>query len=790
MAYLMQHKRLIIQHTLLSLTFVLIILLLNRPEVIFLAKLGSVAWYPANGVAMALMLSISPWYALLLAFSDILAGSLIYHQPMASFGQTIGAIGTAVCYGGAAYVLRNQLRIDPGLSRGRDVVRYVLVTFAAVIGNTAIGVWCLAADHSIAGHEVWPAAFSWAVDDGIGVVGVAPFLLLSVFPWIRRHLLFEVPASEVRADRVRKPRVIHVGALLEGLGQAASLPLLLWIMFGDRWGYLQLFYLSFIPILWMGMRQGIRRVSTGILVLNFGIVLAMHLYPPVSSLLSKAGLLMLVVSASGLIVGATVTERHYLGSQLHERTTYLNSLIENSPLGIVVLDSAGRVELVNQAFTVLSLYNQNELVGNNLDSMFQADTNGDMLPWSPQGFPGQTVQAAVRRRRKDGKVLDLELHAVPLVVGGQIRGAYTIYRDISDQIKASQAEREHAKSLSRLVRELEVQTDQMTLLNDMAGLLECCSTTKEACAVVAQSAPKLFAEDPSGTLYTFKQSRNLIEASASWGNSKVPESVYSPETCWALRRGRAHWSDTGKGGVCCSHFPATPPAHHLCIPMMGQGETIGVLHIEFPFVPDGASDLRYSQQRLATTVAGQIALSLASLQLREKLRDQSIRDPLTGLFNRRFMQESLDREMIRARRKSHPLSVLFIDLDNFKRFNDTFGHDAGDLVLRSVADLLRGFFRGDDVTCRCGGEEFAVILPESSGRNAAARAEVLREEIKKLKLQYGGLTLDPVTTSIGVASFPEHAFNPEDLLKTADQCLYQSKAAGRNCVTVAVAQPV
>ena len=222
--------------------------------------------------------------------------------------------------------------------------------------------------------------------------------------------------------------------------------------------------------------------------------------------------------------------------------------------------------------------------------------------------------------------------------------------------------------------------------------------------------------------------------------------------------------------------------------MVAQGDTLGILQLDFAddAAPMGGTEtLRDSRSRLATSVTGQVALSLASLRLRETLRDQSIRDALTGLFNRRFMEECLERELQRAARKQHPVSVLFLDLDQFKRFNDTFGHDAGDVVLRSMADLLRNFFRAADVCCRYGGEEFGVIMPESSSDDSARRANALREEVKKLKLEHRGQMLGLVTVSIGIAAFPEHGTNAEQLLHVADQCLYRSKASGRDTVTVA-----
>jgi diguanylate cyclase (GGDEF)-like protein/PAS domain S-box-containing protein len=780
--FLARHARLIFRHALLSIAFVLIYLLLDLPGTIFIARLGSSTWYPANGLVLALLLGVSPWYAPLVAFSDALGGFLIYHQPIKSFGETLGASGAGCCYAGAAYLLRGPLRMDCTLLRGRDVVRYLAVTAAAAVGATLIGVVCLVADHTIPWSGVYSAAPRWFVGDEIGLLGLAPFLLIHVLPWIRERCSLSGGTSSTRTRPVGK--VQTASALLEGTGQAITIVFILGVMFWPPLGNYT--FLSFIPILWMAMRQGVGRVTTGIVAFTFGVIAAMHLFPPPQFVLSRIGLLMLVVSAAGLIVGSAVTERLLVESDLRERTAYLNSLIENSPLGIVVLGHEGRVELVNEAFTRLFLFeNPTELVGGDLDELLPSDFSGLAGPWSQQVIAGQTLKRTVRSRRRDGRVLDLELQAVPLAVDGLIRGAYTICRDISEQVQASEAAREHAVALNQLVKELELQTDQMTLLNEMANMLECCASIKEACTVVQEFTRKLFPTAVSGGLHTFRASRNLLEAAVTWGDSGPAHPVFAPGGCWALRRGRPHWSDASAKGVTCPHLHEVLALSHLCIPMVGQGEMLGILRLGFSGIEAGAVASRHSLQRLALSVAAQIALSLGSLQLHEKLRSQSIRDPLTGLFNRRFMQESLDKEMIRARRKGRPLSLLFLDIDHFKRFNDTFGHDAGDFVLQSFAELLSRFFRGDDVACRWGGEEFAVILPESLQQDAAVRANSLRTEVQKLGLQYRGTRLDPITISIGVATFPEHASASEELLRIADQCLYQSKSAGRDCVTVA-----
>ncbi|HXM62558.1 MAG TPA: diguanylate cyclase [Terriglobales bacterium] len=790
---LSMHSRcLMTRHALVSVAFVFLCLLLNRPEIILVSRIGFAAWYPAVGLGMALMLGISPWYGFLVCFSVPLASRIIYGQPIVSFSSTVDAVGMVVCYATAAHVLRGALQIDLGLRRRRDVVRYVLVSLTAAAGATVIGVACLIADHSITPSEYQSSALGWFLGDAIGLVGIAPFLLVHVLPHVRNWLS---PKSELYTTKLLSDRqTLSLSAIAETGGQAFTILAVCWAMFGTNDGRYGHFYTCFIPVIWIAMRQGIRRVVTALLALNFGIVVAMHLFPPTPPVFAKVAPFMLVLSAVGLMVGSEVSERHRLAIDLNRQTTYLDSLIQNSPLGIVVLDRQGGVELVNSAFEKLFQYDRHELssidIGGSAVTDDQYPNSGRVIQ---QIFAGHALYRTVRQRRKDGQILDLAVHGVPLRLRGEVRGAYLIYEDVSEQIRANEVQRKHAESLDQLVKELELRTRQMTLLNEMGSMLECSGAIKEACAVVADSAQKLFPEASAGTLYLFKSSRNLIEAAVRWGKTDIVEPTFLPEACWSLRRGQPHWSEHPGNGITCQHLPKSSATESLCVPMVAQGNAVGVLNLEFnsaePQRKDpGTETFRNSCQRLATSAASQIALSLASLQLRATLREQSIRDPLTRLFNRRFLEESLDRELQLAKRKKHGVAVLFLDIDYFKKFNDTFGHDAGDKVLQALADLFRAFFRSTDICCRYGGEEFAVVLPESSPQDATVRADALRSEVKTLRLRYKNETLGPLTLSAGVAAFPEHGLTSDELLKIADQMLYESKSRGRDIVTVALPQ--
>jgi diguanylate cyclase (GGDEF)-like protein/PAS domain S-box-containing protein len=785
-------NRVIGRHAIFSLAVVLVYLLLNRPEVIMVSQLGFTVWFPATGLILAVMLGVSPRYFPLTVFASALAGAVVYHQPVLSWSGMVAPVLGSGSYAIAASLLRGPLKIDLTLRQRKDIVRYVSVTLAAAVFATATGVACLAADETISWSQYWHSALAWYIGDVVGLVGFAPFLLIHLLPWVRRMLSpLDRKTAQKDGRSETKTRQIELRDVLEAVGQTTSIVLVLWIMFARTLGYRQLYYLAFVPIIWIAMRHGIQRVVSGLLIFNFGIVIALKLYPVTPDSLTKVGLLMLTVSGTGLIVGAAVTERHRMAKQLSERTSFLNSLIENNPLGIVVHNREGRVQLCNEAFANLFLYSREEIVGHILDPLIsQPDDIGEAMALTTRATAGNSVHQTVSRRRKDGKTLDLDVHAVTISLDGQTDGAYAIYKDISEQVKAAALARDHSESLNRLVNELQLRTAQMTLLNEMGDLLQCSATTGEAHAVVGQIARRLFLASTGGALFVFKSSRNLLEAVASWGASDVSDQAFAPDACWGLRRGQPCWSEHPGGVVICSHLKNPVPASYLCVPLVAQGDTLGVLHIQYDLIKNntGTEDfesLQESQQRLAVAVGGRVALSLASLLLRETLRDQSIRDPLTGLFNRRFMEDALGRELQRAKRRRHSLVVVFADLDHFKRFNDIHGHDAGDTVLRSMAGLFKQHFRGEDVVCRYGGEEFAFILPESSAKNAAKRLEQLRQVAKKHKITYKEQLLDAVTFSVGIATYPENGLTGEELLQTADTCLYESKANGRDCVTIA-----
>jgi diguanylate cyclase (GGDEF)-like protein len=328
---------------------------------------------------------------------------------------------------------------------------------------------------------------------------------------------------------------------------------------------------------------------------------------------------------------------------------------------------------------------------------------------------------------------------------------------------------------------LEQRSRELDLQNRMSELLQACVTEDEAYGVVGRFGGQFF-PNGSGAVFVMTASRNMVEARATWASTPSPDwTIFKPDECWALRRGRMHLVDSTTTGLLCSHLPQPAPPAYLCIPLIAQGESLGVLYLGAGV--DGAAWPEASQ-RLASTVSDQLGLAVANLKLRETLRNQSIRDPLTSLFNRRYLEETLERELRRAERSRGTLGVVMMDLDLFKQFNDTFGHDIGDTLLRDFGRLLQSTVRGGDVACRYGGEEFMLILPEADIETTRQRADRIREAAKHLFVAHRGHSVGSVTISAGVAAYPEHGTTGETLVSAADAALYRAKNAGRDRIVV------
>jgi len=231
----------------------------------------------------------------------------------------------------------------------------------------------------------------------------------------------------------------------------------------------------------------------------------------------------------------------------------------------------------------------------------------------------------------------------------------------------------------------------------------------------------------------------------------------------------------------CHHFVHEAQAGYLCVPLIVQSGTIGLLCLTGA---GGKVISSITRQRLAVAAGETIKLSLYNLKLRDDLRQQAIHDPLTGLCNRRYLEENLGRELHRAWRGNSPLCVVMLDLDNFKAFNDTFGHDGGDSLLRELAHMLREKLRKSDISCRYGGDEFVLVLPDSSLADTRQHVEQIRVLVKELQIKRGGPPLETITVSAGVAGAPEHGSTAAELLQAADNAMYAAKRAGGNRIVV------
>jgi diguanylate cyclase (GGDEF)-like protein len=356
---------------------------------------------------------------------------------------------------------------------------------------------------------------------------------------------------------------------------------------------------------------------------------------------------------------------------------------------------------------------------------------------------------------------------------------YVVSRSLRERAQAADLAQRQAEDQAEQARASQARSQRLANTAEMLQAMDSLTRADELRDVLPAFLPKLL-PGSAGAVYLYRNSRDFLQRVATWGGAGHHPELVSPAQCWSLRFGRMHVAE-GSDGLRCPHCADGAPGHmDLCVPMISQGEVLGLLVTSVPAGPDAASD-----QAAANAISEQLALGTSNINLREVLRRQSTVDELTGLYNRRYFDETLRRELFRAERKRAALAVVMIDLDHFKRMNDTYGHEAGDIVLREVGRVLRDGVRRSDIACRYGGEELVLVLPECDAAAAARSAEAIRTAIAALELHHGDTLLPEVTASFGIAMWPANGDDAATLLQAADRALYAAKHAGRNRVCTA-----
>lgn len=389
-----------------------------------------------------------------------------------------------------------------------------------------------------------------------------------------------------------------------------------------------------------------------------------------------------------------------------------------------------------------------------------------------EGEERQLLQQRARRQRVSVRRTMMSGIAGDLLILALVTAAVMMSRRaLQERSSAEQQLASANDELTRRLSDLQQRTSELALLGTLAENLQTCEGKSDVDRVVDDLLPRLF-PNSRGVVFLVKRSTEIVPQT-SWPPELNSESeAFQWQECLGMSRFTMYRSGHSDSPV-CPHVRLGAGQSAICVPMLARGEPVGLLHFLW-------SDQELRVEELVRTVAEQLALAYANLSLHETLRRQAVRDPLTGVFNRRYMEESLEREIHRAARHDKPLAVLLVDLDRFKEFNDALGHAAGDELLLEVAKLMERMVRGEDIVCRYGGDEFVIIMPDAEARVVAARAQSLMDQVMAGPVASGSPVA--VTLSIGVAMFPRDGVDARGLLKSADGALYEAKRSGRGRV--------
>lgn len=508
-------------------------------------------------------------------------------------------------------------------------------------------------------------------------------------------------------------------------------------------------------------------------------VLALFAKHPIFS--SEDSMLDGLSSTVALVIRQAVAEEALKESEQKFRTIF-----DKASDGMFLVDLETRKFLMGNAMCLQTLgYAQEEFLNLEISDIHPKDDLPLVFEQIAKYMKGdEGVRHDLRFKRKDGSLFFSDLSPSLVTLAGK-KFILIVYKDISERMQIQNEKRQANEKLTVLVKKLEARNYQNIIMGEMREMLQACSTMEEAAPIIRGLIEKLF-PNSEGALFMMSPSRSDLESATRWGDfpKDVDNNVFAPDACWALRRGRTYMVENVSVEPLCPHLKHPPSAAYMCLPLIAKGDVLGLLHLrsrqstQIQSEQNVISDLK----DIAVILSEYLSLSIANIQLNERLAREAVRDSLTGLLNRRFMIESLEREIKRAERNQTQVGIIMADIDHFKQFNDKYGHAAGDKVLTQMGGFFKAGVRGSDVACRYGGEEFVFFLPECSAENTFKRADQMREEVKNLAVHYGGELLASITLSMGISTYPDQGSNAEDLLRVADAALYRAKQEGRDRV--------
>lgn len=447
---------------------------------------------------------------------------------------------------------------------------------------------------------------------------------------------------------------------------------------------------------------------------------------------------------------------------LNERENILRLIQENAPIGMAIVSISGEWLQVNKALCDIIGYNKNELKGHTFQEItYPADLEND-LEHVKTLLKGKITSYQIEKRyiQKNGRSVWILL-SVSLMRDNDNKPMYFIA-----QIQNIDERKRREKYSSETKK--------------MNWMLQISHSSLEVYTITNQFSREIF-DEFSGGLAIFNNTFNELNIVSSWGDPQLLKKIFIKEDCWALRSAELYASNKPTIDLMCNHFNTPPTGSYICIPLIAEGDMIGVMNFT---ASNGKVISDYDKQNIIS-FANTIKLSLANIKLQELIQEQAIHDVLTGLFNRRYLIETLPREILRIVREKKTLCVAILDLDFFKKINDTFGHEAGDEVLKNLGALMTSNFRGNDICCRYGGEEFIIVMVDSNLINAVPRLEHIRQELENTQILFQGSALPKVTISIGVAEVPTQASTADKIIRMADEALYAAKNSGKNKLIIA-----